>query len=65
MGLKELLIDVFKSSKMSGFNDLQGDNAGCFRTCQQHIGLQDIATAAVGGKHGIVGADVRVLGILE
>ena len=64
MGLKELLIDVFKSSKMSCFNDLQGDDAGCFGTSRQHIGLQNIATAAIGGKHGIVGLDVCTAGCL-
>ena len=49
---------------MSGFNDLQGDDAGCFRTSQKHIGLQNIATVAVGGKHGIVGLNVCAAGCL-
>ena len=64
MRLEELLIDVLESSKMSGFNDLQGNDAGCFGTCQKHVGLQNIATAAVGGKHGIVGLNVSAAGCL-
>ena len=64
MRLKELLIDVLESAKMSGFNDLQGDDAGCFGSCQQHSWLQNIAAAAVGGEHGVVGLDVRAAGCL-
>ena len=59
MGLKQLLIDELETAKMSGLNDLQGEDASCLRTCQKNIWLQDIATSAIGGEHGVVGADIR------
>ena len=65
MGLKQLLIDELETAKMSGLNDLQGEDASRLRTCQKNIWLQDVATAAVGGEHGVVGADVRVVRILK
>ena len=65
MGLKQLLVDELETAKMSGFDDLQGEDASCLRTCQKNIWLQDVATAAVGSEHGVVGADVRVVRILE
>ena len=59
MGLKQLLIDELETAKMSGFDDLQGEDASCLRTCQKNIWLQDVATAAVGSEHCVVGADIR------
>ena len=59
MRFKELFIDELETAKMSGLNDLQGEDASCLRTCQKNIWLQDVATAAVGGEHGVVGADIR------
>ena len=64
MRLEELLIYVLECPKMSGFNDLQGDDARCFRSCQQHIWLENISAVAIGGKHGIVGLNVGGAGIL-
>ena len=65
MGLKQLLIDELETAKMFGFDNLQGEDASCLRTCQKNIWLQDVATAAVGGEHGVVGADVWVVWILK
>ena len=64
MRLEELLVYVLERPKMSGFNDLQGDDARCFRSCQQHIWLENISAVAIGGKHGIVGLNVGGAGVL-
>ena len=59
MRFKELFIDELETAKMFGFDNLQGEDASCLRTCQKNIWLQDVATAAVGSEHCVVGADIR------
>ena len=65
MRFKELFIDELETAKMSGFDNLQGEDASRLRTSQKNIWLQDVATAAVGSEHCVVGADVRAVRILE